>query len=122
MVILLRGVNVTTPPFPVGPPGPPYTIVNTAAFQGNPRQTVFLEFKQADFDSSGNFVDPWGKPYRFRLDVSYANCVQTPFLASAAFGNIVYQGFLIWSDGPDGQEDNGNGDNAPLNKDNDRNW
>jgi prepilin-type N-terminal cleavage/methylation domain-containing protein len=130
MVILLRGVNVTTPLFPTpvftlpGIPGPPpYTPVVNATFQGNPRQTPFLEFKQTDLDGYGNFVDPWGRPYRFRLDVSYANCVQTPFLAPAALGNIVYQGFLIWSDGPDGQEDQ-SGDVPPsvANRDNIKSW
>ncbi len=95
-------------------------------FLGNPRGIVFLEFKQADIGSSptlcfgsGNFLlDPWKRPYHYSIDVFYWGTVPDPFVPSVP----ITTGFLIWSDGPDGQEDNANGDNAPLNKDNIKSW
>jgi prepilin-type N-terminal cleavage/methylation domain-containing protein len=81
---------------------PPYnTMSANAIVQGNPRKIVFLEFKTKDLDGSGHFVDPWGKPYHFRLDVNYQNQVDYPF--AAAGSPIAGVGFLIWSPGPDGQ-------------------
>jgi prepilin-type N-terminal cleavage/methylation domain-containing protein len=88
--------------------GPPYG--NSAALiQGNPRKTVFLEFKNKDLDPSagltqGFFVDPWGRHYHFRLDVNYQNQIDYPFSALPA-PLVKTVGFLIWSVGPDGQYD-----------------
>jgi prepilin-type N-terminal cleavage/methylation domain-containing protein len=103
--------------------------------QGNPHKKVFLEFKQAEIkssaaiDSLGYFSDPWGKPYHFRLDVNYANQVAYPFAAVPQ--PLITTGFLIWSVGPDGQYDQGDGvvtvqplavKPSLLNKDNVKSW
>jgi prepilin-type N-terminal cleavage/methylation domain-containing protein len=104
------------------PPGGSYGSSPSATIQGNTRKIVFLEFKKADLDSSGRFVDPWGKPYHFRLDVNYQNSIYNPFsLQTSTYA--VTNGLLIWSVGPDGQYDE-NGDVPPsaLNKDNVKSW
>jgi len=93
---------------------------SSAAIQGNTRKIVFLEFKKADLDSSGSFVDPWGKPYHFRLDVNYQNWIDNPFFSSGT-QNTVTNGFLVWSIGPDGQY-NQAGDGIGVNKDNIKSW
>ena len=119
------------------PGGPPYSSALAATVQGNPRKIVFLEFKKADIDSSsisptyGYFLDPWRRPYHFRLDVNYQNQIDYPF--TSAGKPLPGVGFLIWSLGPDGQY--GLGDTVvgtppplvvnlqdPLNKDNVVSW
>jgi prepilin-type N-terminal cleavage/methylation domain-containing protein len=113
LVILLRGVNNAGSA----------TIVSTSTLQGNPRGITFLEFKAQDLNASGDFVDPWKQRYYCRFDISYANAVQTPFMLPDAPGDIVYQGFLIWSAGPDGQYDTfGDVPPSALNKDNVKSW
>jgi prepilin-type N-terminal cleavage/methylation domain-containing protein len=102
-------------------------------YNGNPRHIAFLEFKAADLTITGtttNFVDPWKGVYRCRFNSNYNNQTPNPFLTYVAYVpppaspvNTVNTGFLVWSDGPDGQEDQ-NGDVPPsaLNKDNIKSW
>jgi type II secretory pathway pseudopilin PulG len=101
-----------------GPPGGSTYGPSVAIVQGNPRQIVFLEFKQSDILKNASidpnaygayFADPWGKPYHFRLDVTYANQIQDPLLPAVACpgNNCITAGFLIWSLGPDGYYDQG---------------
>jgi prepilin-type N-terminal cleavage/methylation domain-containing protein len=88
-----------------------YVQSGTAAIEGNPRKIVFLEFKSKDLDASagitkGSFLDPWGRPYHFRLDVNYQNQITYPFDTPQIPGTPVPGvGFLIWSNGRDGQYD-----------------
>jgi len=118
MVMLLRGVNITTPPFSA-PSG-----IGTATYQGNSRQTPFLEFKQTDIINTGTFagsyVDPWGNPYYCSFDVTYVNQVQDPFLLPAT--SYLNAGFLIWSAGPDGQWNQSGDLGTGANKDNVKSW
>jgi prepilin-type N-terminal cleavage/methylation domain-containing protein len=102
-------------------------------YNGNPRHIVFLEFKAADLAVPSlnvtNFVDPWRGIYCCRFNSKYDNQIPNPFLP---YGpppvNVVNGGFLIWSDGPDGQEDPNCGDppnfvTTPcVNKDNVKSW
>ncbi len=62
----------TEPPF-----GLPFNLT-TSTLQGNPRGIHFLDFKQADLDATGAFVDPWKRPYLLPLDVSFAGSVGDP--------------------------------------------
>ena len=105
-------------------------------YNGNPRHIVFLEFKAADLvilpGPITNSVDPWKGVYRCRFNSLYDNQVPDPFVTyqpcSASAGNCVNAGFLIWSVGPDGQEDPNCGDppnfvTTPcVNKDNVKSW
>jgi prepilin-type N-terminal cleavage/methylation domain-containing protein len=113
MVALLTGDNVGDPSsvnFPASPKAHiddlsgSYPQSSTATIQGNPRKIPFLEFKKTDIDpdpAKGYFLDPWGRPYHFRLDVTYQNQVDYPF--AAAGKTLPGVGFLVWSVGPDGQ-------------------
>ncbi|MGD0016151.1 MAG: type II secretion system protein [Verrucomicrobiia bacterium] len=91
------------------PPGGAYSTLGTTTIQGNPRKIVFLEFKNADIDSLststtyGSLLDPWLKPYHFRLDVNYQNQIQYPFSVTPYLMPGV--GVLVWSLGPDGYYD-----------------
>jgi prepilin-type N-terminal cleavage/methylation domain-containing protein len=97
-------------------------------YNGNPRHIVFLEFKAADLAvtpsiNKTNFVDPWRTVYRCEFDSAYANQVANPFhkYPPATAADYVSTGSLVWSDGPDGQED-ANGDASAANKDNVKSW
>lgn len=122
LIGLLKGedINFTFAP---GSDANPLTVT----YNGNPRHIVFLEFKAADLmipsANVTNFVDPWKKVYYCRFNSNYDNHVPNPFLLYAPPANVVDGGFLIWSRGPDGQEDAG-GDVPPsiLNKDNVKSW
>jgi prepilin-type N-terminal cleavage/methylation domain-containing protein len=110
------------------------TDANTldVVYNGNPRHIAFLEFKVADFVVPSlnvtNFVDPWKGIYRCRFNSKYDNQVPDPFLPYSPPANLVSGGFLVWSDGPDGQEDPNCGDppnfiTTPcVNKDNVKSW
>lgn len=124
-VAMLQGANATTVIVPLGPTEPPFGApfsAGSGTLQGNPHGIHFLDFKQADLDGSGNFVDPWKVPYYCRFDVSYVNTVADPLTGGGSSTNFNFNiGFVVWSAGPDGQYDN-TGDNgnlapSPLNKD-----
>ena len=122
-VAMLQGANSTIVNVPLGPGEPafgaPFNPVGTATLQGNPHGIHFLDFKQADLDNAGNFVDPWKVPYYCRFDVAYANTVIDPLTGGGGTTNFNFNiGFVVWSAGPDGQYDN-TGDTPPsaLNKD-----
>jgi prepilin-type N-terminal cleavage/methylation domain-containing protein len=128
-VALLQGANPNPLPNAKGyftPTGnsTPVQTLGSATMQGNPRGIHFLDFKAADLDALGNFVDPWKKPYYCRFDFTYTNSVVDPF--SMPTTNLS-AGFLVWSAGPDGQFDN-KGDSingqvaSPFNKDNVKSW
>jgi len=139
MVALLSGDDVggVSVAFPT-PPGPAidtlpvgtYSSLGTAVatIQRNARKIPFLEFKTKDIDKttgnpdSGSFLDPWGRPYHFRLDVNYQNNLEDPFFSAVVVGSTVTNGFLIWSVGPDGQYDRTTTGISQLNKDNVKSW
>jgi prepilin-type N-terminal cleavage/methylation domain-containing protein len=113
MVDLLQGTDVPTTTLPIKATGG-----TSGNFQGNPRRIVFMNFNAKDI-VGGNFVDPWLIAYRCRFDTDYDNKIQNPFVSSTS--NIV-AGVLIWSDGPDKNEDNTSGDKAGPNADNIISW
>jgi prepilin-type N-terminal cleavage/methylation domain-containing protein len=122
-VALLQGVNVPVATFVTGPNagfyGPPYNNT-TSRLQGNPRGIRFLEFKQADLNGAGAFVDPWKTPYYCCFDVTYANTILDPFDNAKP---PINGGFVIWSAGPDAQYDaTGDLPPSPKNKDNVKSW
>lgn len=133
MVALLSGADIgtLTTPFPTTETGG--TIGGpSGTFQGNPRKIPFLQFKQSDLGTitgcSDCYLDPWKKPYFFNLDFTYVNTIPDPFDMTA---QAITNGFLVWSDGPDGQESQTCGDppgpyhNEPppcVNRDNVKSW
>ena len=71
----------------------------------NPKHLVFLK-PSASMDSvgqergireDGNFYDPWGNPYRIRLDSAYTGSLHTPQ------GEITSTNVIVWSIGPEGK-------------------
>jgi prepilin-type N-terminal cleavage/methylation domain-containing protein len=78
----------------------------------NPRAIQFLEISSKSRNSSGDFVDPWGHPYKCMLDHDYDNQVKNPNFAS----QIPYT-VICWSRGPDG-----NDVTAAEQKDDPRSW
>lgn len=125
---ILKGQDVQGP---VG--GGTDANVLSVTYNGNPRHVTFLEFKAADLNvvsvNVTNFIDPWKGVYRCRFDSDYDNQVPNPFLTPAPPATLLTVGFLIWSAGPDGQDDPTCGDppgpyvTTPcVNKDNVKSW
>jgi prepilin-type N-terminal cleavage/methylation domain-containing protein len=114
MVALLTGADIGAGANPgptkeldgaiVGPSG---------QFQGNPRKIAFLQVKQSDLGAFNNapgfYLDPWKKPYYCAFDVTYVGSIPDPFGSAPTFQAIT-NGLIVWSDGPDGQENNQCGD------------
>lgn len=133
MVALLLGTDVEAPLSAAQPAtesggglgGP------SGTFQGNPHRVVFLQFQRSDIGNvpgcSGCYLDPWKKPYFVDFDFTYANTVPDPFDNTLP---AITTGFLVWSDGPDGQENQICGDppgpwHEPpkcVNRDNVKSW
>ena len=70
-------------------------ILSGATATDNPRRIQFMEFSEGSI-SGGNFVDPWGNPYKFALDSNFNNQVNT-----GDHGTLNRQ-VAAWSAGPDG--------------------
>ncbi len=120
LVAVLQGANDVTPAFvpPAAPPEPPYPSVLSSVLQGNSRQIVFMDINAKDINSYKAFVDPWGRAYRCRFDTGYNNQIENPFVSTA---KNIGAGVLIWSDGPDKNEDT-SGDKSGPNADNIISW
>lgn len=92
----------------------------TALDEYNPSNEPYLSIKAANLNENGEFVDPWGNPYKFKLDVnndgsrvgdsrigrfdytSYGN-PNNPATVSAD-QVIVGDTAIAWSSGPDGED------------------
>ncbi len=67
----------------------------------NPRQVAFYIVGVASTQSDPSIqLDPWGNVYRIRLDTDENNGIEDP-----ETGKIIPARVLIWSAGPDGQEE-----------------
>jgi prepilin-type N-terminal cleavage/methylation domain-containing protein len=109
-------------------------IANPQQEQGlmNPRQIAFISppvakdttHPKSGIGGDGKYYDPWGTPYRIRLDVNYANLVPTtpPYQNAPSWGSV-NAGVIAWSYGKDGQLGvAGNGDATAKNFDDVLSW
>jgi prepilin-type N-terminal cleavage/methylation domain-containing protein len=95
-----------------------FNVLRGTASQGeqlglNPRKIAFINPPVAKDATApklgigqgdGKYYDPWGTPYRVRLDVNYSNWVQTnPPYQNAPSWDGVNGGALAWSYGKDKQ-------------------
>lgn len=74
----------------------------------NPRKIVYLEVPPAGeglsgADSDGNFLDPWGSPYQIIYDANLNNVCNIP---NTIYNNMIGEGVVAWSCGPDRISDN----------------
>lgn len=53
-----------------------------------------------DTAPSGEWLDPWGRPYQIVFDTNYDNIVE---IAASGFSSVVGEGAVMWSFGPDGK-------------------
>ncbi len=124
MVALLSGSDIEPPYSAALPTIESFGVVGGThgQFQGNPRKIAFLQFKQSDLGNvpncTGCYLDPWKKAYYVKFDVTYAGVIPSPFESTNYW---VTSGSLIWSDGPDGQENQGGGSQG-INVDNVTSW
>lgn len=63
---------------------------------------VFFEPGGGALNAAGAFVDTWGRPFRFRLDVTGQGQLENP---NEDVGGMVRGRVLAWSAGPDGDYD-----------------
>jgi len=90
--------------------------LNTNLF-ANTKGLSFLDVASKDINGSGQILDPWRSPYQCVTDAGYVGWVANPLDASATISN----GYAIWSNGPDGTNDN-TGETSAKNKDNIKSW
>lgn len=55
-------------------------------------------------DPRGNALDPWGNPYQMVFDVNYDNICSIP---ESSYADVVGEGVVMWSMGPDRRPDTG---------------
>ena len=106
----------------------------------NPQRHSFLNAKTHPSTSGPgvstpdyNFRDPWGNPYIIAFDLNYDNKVHMdgstsnvdPVYSVYPYGDEIPQSAIVWSMGPDGKAERGDGTKKglePLNKDNIKSW
>jgi len=85
-----------------GFPASRQTVASVVQFlQGSPgsgNSIPYMEFKSGNL-KDGNFVDPWGNPYRFELRTNPGSDFR-PWR-----GQVVYRDCVAWSMGPDGRNE-----------------
>lgn len=98
MGILTANTNNPTHSTSTNPPAGSWSIS-----ADNPRQIVFFEGAIAKtpggygMQTNGQFLDPWGKQYRIRIDTDYDGAVRDPEDDS----NLLRNPVLAWSCGQD---------------------
>lgn len=78
----------------------------------NPRMIAFIEPRIANttkggIGPDGKFYDPWGTPYKIRLDSDYNNQIENFYTTGAGWGTLNYSVITV-SAGPDKQFGSGN--------------
>jgi prepilin-type N-terminal cleavage/methylation domain-containing protein len=95
----------------------------------NPRGTSYIEPKAANNGVSGmispgggpgDLVDPWGKRFKVKMDGNYDKEVDNP--NPSGDNRTLYQRVLVWSTGPDREEDSTQAIGGDLWRDNLTNW
>jgi prepilin-type N-terminal cleavage/methylation domain-containing protein len=108
--------------------------LSNAGHKRNPQKHSFLNAKITDSQSASgvsrgdyNFRDPWGNPYIIAFDLNYDNKVDVA--SDPVYSPYPYRGIphaaIVWSKGPDGQAERGDGTDKgrePLNRDNIKSW
>lgn len=76
----------------------------------NPRQVVFINppnvkttaSPRSGIGSDGQYYDPWGTPYRLKIDGDYNNQIANPYTADTGAGPATLNiGVIAWSFGKD---------------------
>ena len=96
---VLRGLDATNNPRQIVFINPPY--VKTPA---NPRSGIATQVTTINSISVaiGDYVDPWGTPYRVAIDGGYDNQLTNPYTADTGAGpSTLSNGVIAWSLGPD---------------------
>ena len=73
-------------------------LLNTRFFDyaaDNPKRIKFYEFSPEQLDSTTNFIDPWGTPYKLLFDTNFDGRVVRTGLGT------VFDTVAAWSAGPD---------------------
>lgn len=122
VIVILMDVSTTTVPANLDHARNPqkHSFLNAQLKQNTTGQGV----SSLDY----NFRDPYGNPYIIAFDLDYDNAVQIglndPAFSTYPYGRIPRPVF-VWSKGPDGQAEIGNGTGLgqePKNKDNIKSW
>lgn len=100
---------------------------DAALARNNPSATAYLPLRPAQIDQNGEFVDPWGNPYKFKLDKRYSGppdaIVDSSRTGDLRIGRFDYGEYgdpdnpsdeqiiiedtvLAWSRGPDEEDHN----------------
>jgi prepilin-type N-terminal cleavage/methylation domain-containing protein len=96
---VLRGTDTSNNPRQIVFISPPY--VKTPA---NPRSGIATQATTINGISVaiGDYVDPWGTPYKVAIDGGYDNQLTNPYTANTGAGpSSLINGVIAWSLGPD---------------------
>jgi hypothetical protein len=79
-------------------------VLRSLNSERNPRKVVFFEARAQAF-SNGVLTDPWGRPYHIAVDMDGDGKI-------VVGGMSVNKPIAVWSDGPNGIDERGGGDDA----------
>ncbi len=69
----------------------------------NRKQIPFYQSADIDLNGSGQFVDPWGQPYKYMLDYNRDGKVTVNFTSFDGVTNL-FQEVAVWSRGKDADD------------------
>ena len=99
---VLLGSDEASGPGGLNPRGQPFFSANNASSDRNPRDGMV-----STPTGGGTLYDPWGNLYRLIIDVDRNNRCKVP-----SGDGVVAKDVLVWSLGPNGKDDRGEGDDV----------
>jgi prepilin-type N-terminal cleavage/methylation domain-containing protein len=99
---VLLGSDEASGPGGLNPRGLPFFSANRASSDRNPRDGMV-----STPTGGGTLYDPWGNRYRLIIDVDRNNRCKVP-----SGEGVVAKDVLVWSLGPNGEDDRGRGDDV----------
>jgi prepilin-type N-terminal cleavage/methylation domain-containing protein len=71
-----------------------------SGFANNLRKIVFINASQKSLDSTGNYLDPWGRQYEITIDTGNDNICNG---LKGGYADVPNRTVVVWSCGPDGK-------------------
>ncbi|MCE9615636.1 MAG: prepilin-type N-terminal cleavage/methylation domain-containing protein [Lentisphaerae bacterium] len=70
----------------------------------NVKRLPFFEVSSNSLNGAGQYIDPWGNPYKFMMDYNTDGKIEVNFTSFDGKTNLTSARVAVWSRGPDGSD------------------